>query len=225
MTSRSTRRPLTPERVVAAALRLVDRDGVEALSMRRLGGALRVEAMSLYKHVPDKSALLDGMVARVLAEIVPADPSTAWDARLRHVANEFRRVALAHPHVFPLLATRVPASPLGFAPIEAVLAAFRDAGLDDDAVLARFWAFLAYVTGALLTETAARTGAGAASLAVPEMLDATSFPELRRLGSALAACDFATEYARGLEILISAVRAARPTRRRHDRVRPPRPRR
>ncbi|MBM4336858.1 MAG: TetR family transcriptional regulator [Deltaproteobacteria bacterium] len=203
-----TRRPLTTERVVAAALRLIDRDGVESLSMRRLGALLRVEAMSLYKHVPDKSALVDGVIARVLAELAPPDPAAPWDARLRHVANEFRRVALAHPHVFPLLATRVPKIAVGFAPIEAMLAAFRSAGLGDAQVLAHFWSFLAYLTGALLTETAALTGDAEASFTVPESLDPASFPELRRLAAALASCDFATEFARGVELAITAARSA-----------------
>ncbi len=208
MASGAARRPLTPERVVAAALRLIDRDGVEALSMRRLGAALRVEAMSLYKHVPDKAALLDAVAARVLAGLEPADPREPWEARLRHVAHEFRRAALAHPHVFPLLATRVPTLPEAFAPIEAMLGALRDAGLGDARLLAHFWAFLAYLTGALLAETAARTGAGSAALTVPESLDPAPFPELRRLARALAACDFATEFARGLELAIESVQRA-----------------
>ncbi len=208
MASRPARRPLTPERVVTAALRLVDRDGVEALSMRRLGAALRVEAMSLYKHVPDKATLVDAVAARVLAGFAPPDPDGSWQARLRHVGHEFRRAALAHPHVFPLLATRVPTIPDAFAPLEAMLGALREAGLDDAELLAHFWAFLAYVTGALLTETAALTGAGATTLAVPESLDPRAFPELRRLAPALASCDFETEFARGLELAIESVREA-----------------
>jgi AcrR family transcriptional regulator len=208
MPAAHTRRPLSPERVVAAALRLVDREGVEALSMRRLGAALRVEAMSLYKHVPDKAALVDAVIARVLAEFAQPAPAAPWDARLRHVAHEFRRIALAHPHVFPLLATRVPATPEAFAPIEAMLQALRGAGLDEAGQLAHFWAFLAWLTGALLTETAARTGAGAATLDVPGSLDAREFPELRRLGRALASCDFETEFAHGLALAIESARAA-----------------
>ncbi len=207
MASRTARRPLTPERVVTAALRLIDRDGVESLSMRRLGTALRVEAMSLYKHVPDKAALVDAVAARVLAGFAPPDPRATWDARLRHVGREFRRAALAHPNVFPLLATRVPTIPDAFAPIEAMLGALREAGLGDADQLAHFWAFLAYLTGALLTETAALTGAGSATLAVPEALDAGAFPELHRLAPKLATCDFATEFARGLERAVDAARS------------------
>jgi len=206
------RRPLTQERVVTTALRLVDRRGLEALSMRRLGTALGVEAMSLYKHVPNKAVLLDLLVERVLADVAPPAPGARWEARVRHVAHELRRVACAHPHVFPLLATRVPATPRGMAPLEALLAALGDAGLDDDALLASFWTLLAWATGALLAETAAQTGFGAPAIEVPAALDPAAFPSLARLGKRVAACDFGGEYERGLAILIAAVRNARAAR-------------
>jgi AcrR family transcriptional regulator len=221
------RRPLSRERVVTAALRLADRRGLDALSMRRLGAALGVEAMSLYKHVPSKPALLDLLVERVLGEIAPPPPGASWERRLRHVAGELRRVSLGHPHVFPLLATRVPASPQALAPLETLLGALADAGLGDDDVLRHFWTIVGWATGALLAETAAATGAGAASLAIPAGLDAPSFPSFARLGAAIAACDFAAEYARGLDVLVAAVRAAavgsrvRRTRRAPARRRPP----
>lgn len=176
--------------------------------MRRLGAALRVEAMSLYKHVPAKAALVDLVVERVLTELTPPADTAPWDERLRHVANELRCLARDHPHVFPLLARRVPAAPAAFAPIDAALGALQAAGLDDDAVVQHFWAFVAYVTGALLAETAAQTGVGASSIRIPETLDRAALPHLGRFGTALGACDFATEYARGLEILIAAVRGA-----------------
>jgi hypothetical protein len=144
----------------------------------------------------------------VLSEVAPPPSGASWERRLRHVAAELRRVSLAHPHVFPLLATRVPASPQAVAPLEALLAALVAAGLDDARALRHFWAFIAWSTGALLAETAALTGAGAPSLDVPPDLDAAAFPVLARLGADVAACDFAEEYAGGLDILIDAVRAA-----------------
>lgn len=205
MPGRSDRKPLTRDRVVTAALRQVDRHGLEALSMRRLGAALRVEAMSLYKHVPHKAALVDLVIERVLRDVAAPSPGATWQERLRHVAGELRRVALAHPHVFPVLATRVPSSPQALAPLEAMLAGLHDAGLDDDATLRHFWAFIAYVTGALLAETAALTGAGDATIEVPPTLDAAAFPHLGRLAERIGTCDFAREYQDGLDIMIAAV--------------------
>jgi AcrR family transcriptional regulator len=207
------RKPLSRDRVVAAALRLVDRRGLDALSMRRLGTALGVEAMSLYKHVPSKPALLELLVERVLADIAPPPVDAPWEPRLRHVVDELRRVSLAHPHVFPLLATRVPASPQALAPLEALLAALLDAGLDDAAAVRHFWTLIGWATGALLAETAAATGVGQANIALPPGLDASAFPAFARLGDRVAACDFAEEYARGLDVLIDAIGAARRVKR------------
>jgi AcrR family transcriptional regulator len=219
------RRPLSPERVVTAALRLVDRRGLRALSMRRLGGALGVEAMSLYKHVPGKPALLDLLVERVLSGIAPPPTGASWERRIRHVAGELRRVSLTHPHIFPLLATRVPASPKALAPLEALLGAIIDAEVDDARAPGHFWTFIAWSTGALLAETAALTGSGAPGFGIPPELDPTAFPALARLGAAVAACDFAGEYARGLEMLIDTMRAAAHDARRRSSRRTRAPRR
>ena len=205
MAPRRGRRPLSSDRIVDAALALVDRYGLAALSMRRLAGALRVEAMSLYKHVANKGALLDLIVARVLRDLTLPRENAAWDLRIRQLASELRRLANDHPHVFPLLATRVPTSPHAYAPLEALLKALQDAGLSDEEIVQHFWVFIAYVTGALLAETAAQTGAGKMSIVVPPTRDPGAFPNLDRLGAAIGVCDFATEYGRGLEILIAAV--------------------
>jgi TetR/AcrR family tetracycline transcriptional repressor len=98
---------LTLEEIVAAALRLVDEDGLDALSMRRLGAALGVEAMALYRHVPNKEALLDLTVERMRSEMQldgleeddPADLMTA-------IFAEYRRVLTAHPNMLPLATRR-----------------------------------------------------------------------------------------------------------------------
>jgi AcrR family transcriptional regulator len=198
---------LSQDRIVTAALRLVDRRGLDALTMRGVGDALGYEAMSLYKHVAGKQALIDLVVERVAAEIQPPEPSASWADRLRHTAHEWRRVALAHPHVFPLLATGLLPSPASLAPVEATLGALREAAIDDAAAIGYFWAFVAYMTGALIAECAATVGAGSPSLSVPETIDPDLFPHLTALGPALDACDFAIEYERGLEILIASAGA------------------
>ena len=75
---RAARQPVTRARIFATALALLDREGPAALSMRRLGEVLGVEAMSLYHHVPNKAAILDGLFEAVLAELPPAPPATGW---------------------------------------------------------------------------------------------------------------------------------------------------
>ena len=190
---------------MTAALRIVDRRGLDALTMRGVGDALGYEAMSLYKHVPGKQALVDLVIERVASEMQPPDASASWDDQLRQLASEWRRIALAHPHVFPLLATGPPPSPAALLPIiEAMLAALREPAADDQSTTSLFWAFLAYTTGALMAECAATIGNGSPPRSDPEPVDVDKFPHLAALRTALAAPQFATEYERGLEMFISS---------------------
>lgn len=100
------RKPLTREAILDAAIVILDRDGLDALSMRKLGMAVGVEAMSLYNHVPNKEALLDGIHERILLSLeAPANPRT-WQTFVRHQALELHRALLEHPNAIPLFATR-----------------------------------------------------------------------------------------------------------------------
>src|SRR5438445_219376 len=91
VTSSRQRAVLSRERIVAAAVSLIDTEGLDALSMRRLGHALDVEAMSLYRHFPSKGALLEAVVARLLAELpVPAPTAARWQDAFRAVARAYR---------------------------------------------------------------------------------------------------------------------------------------
>ena len=99
--------PLTRARVLEAALAYADTHGGESLSMRRLGTELGVEGMSLYKHVSDKDALLDGMVELLWAELSTSPPPDAeWSDALRALAYAIRDVFHRHPNTAPLIAAR-----------------------------------------------------------------------------------------------------------------------
>ena len=107
---------ITREVVLAAALELIDAGGADALTMRRLARALGRDPMILYRHAPNKAALLNGVAETVLAQLTvdAADPD--WAAQLRAVARHYRALALAHPRVVPLLVTRPLATPLALRP-------------------------------------------------------------------------------------------------------------
>lgn len=188
-------------RIVAAARARIDADGLESLSMRKLGADLGVEAMALYKHVADKDALVRLVVASVYEEMDVADPALPWDARLRHAAAELRRAALAHPHLMRLVVTEPPATPAVQRRVDSVLGALLDATGDESVAVRHFWVFVAYVSGALLAETTALAAPGDDAI----QPDTVACPVLASLGPMLAACDFATEYAAGLDIVIAAI--------------------
>jgi len=101
----NTRTPLSRLRIARAALAIVDRDGLEALAMRRLGAELGVEGMAIYRHFPNKAAVLAGIVEVLLAELVIPPPSDVpWQAVFREVSRAYRALLLRHPHAIPLLA-------------------------------------------------------------------------------------------------------------------------
>jgi AcrR family transcriptional regulator len=104
--TRAGRAGLSREQVLDAALDLIDRDGVAALSMRRLGAELGVEAMTLYHYVPNKDALLDGVVERVMARAESSLLDGPWDRALTDYARSLRATLLRHPGAALLVATR-----------------------------------------------------------------------------------------------------------------------
>ena len=95
--SSETRTPLSRERVLRAAVDLADESGIEALSMRKLGQELGVEAMSLYNHVANKEEILDGMADLIMSEIEPPLPDADWKSALRERALSAREVLVRHP--------------------------------------------------------------------------------------------------------------------------------
>ncbi|MEQ8832958.1 MAG: TetR/AcrR family transcriptional regulator C-terminal domain-containing protein [Miltoncostaeaceae bacterium] len=106
-TGTTSRPPLTRRRILEAALTLIDGRGLDELTMRGLGAELGVEAMSIYKHVPGKGAVLDGVVELLLEELEADGPVLPdWRECLTDFAGRVRRLSLAHPLSFPLLARR-----------------------------------------------------------------------------------------------------------------------
>jgi AcrR family transcriptional regulator len=125
-----THRGLTTERVVDAALRAADEGGIEAVSLRRLAAALEVTPMAIYRHVLNKSHLLDLMGERLLEQVdLAPDELATWQDRLRQLLASYQAVVAAHPAA-PLLLSRPFVSPAVPRATEALLAIFRSAGFD-----------------------------------------------------------------------------------------------
>lgn len=156
MKTRSTRRkPLSRERVLAAALALVDAEGLAGLSMRRLAAVLHVEAMSLYHHVRDKGDLLSGLVDVVLSRIAPPDPSRPWSERVEAVALGLYRALVAHPSLVLIIASEegAPTSGEVLRGMDGVVAALAESGLSPAQQVSAFRGLLAMCFGFVLTHT------------------------------------------------------------------------
>ncbi len=200
------RRPLSRRRVLEAAVRYADREGLEALSMRKLGAELGVEAMSLYNHVPNKNALLDGMVEVLLGELeVPSDQD-GWEERVREAYRGFRRLSRRHPNVFPLLVVRPPDTMDGVWLVEEFLKTMRVAGFDPATALYAFRTLSGYAMGYAMAEIrgfAMEPGGGRAGAAA---LPAEDFPHISRLEGRLGEVDRDAEFEFGLDLILGGLR-------------------
>ncbi|MFC3740317.1 TetR/AcrR family transcriptional regulator [Paractinoplanes deccanensis] len=130
-TTRSSAR-LTREGIVAAAVELADRDGLDGLSMRRLAQHLGVDAMSIYYHLRDKDTLLAAMADAVVSGIAAAPAEGPWTERLRSLIMQARATMLRHPWVVPVLQGRGEPPPAVILHIERVLAVMRAGGCSVD---------------------------------------------------------------------------------------------
>jgi AcrR family transcriptional regulator len=146
--------------VVAAALAVVDRDGLEGLTMRALGRELGVDPMAAYHHVPSKAAILQGVVEAILSEIpVPSgDALIPWPDGLRLIAREYRRVVLAHPNALPVVSTQPVLTPAGLRLIEAAAAILVQGGLTPVQSLEAINGGAAIVIGSVLVEAGVTPG-------------------------------------------------------------------
>lgn len=213
----ATRKPLTRERILRAALDLVDREGLDAISMRRVGEELGVEAMSLYNHVANKAAILDGIFEAVLAEMPDVRPGSkraandSWQDMMRERGHALRAVLRAHPHCLPLFATRPAVTAASLAHLEAALAVLRGAGFSAADALRAFQVLLAFAVGHAIASYAPI----ASDDSRPDYagLSETEFPRVREMARLLPGRDIEEEFVFGLEGLLAGIEARRPKRR------------
>lgn len=208
------RAPLSRERVLEAALALADKRGIESLSMRKLGEAVGVEAMSLYNHVANKGDLLDGMIDVVLSKIeLPAGAD--WKAAMRQRATAVRAALSAHPRAIGLMESRTSPGPATLQHHDAVLGCLRNAGFSV-ALAGRAYAALdSYTYGFALQEQGLPfdTGEQAAELApmILAQFPAGRYPhlaEFTREHVLQPGCSFGHEFEFGLDLILDGLQSS-----------------
>ncbi len=213
------RQVLTRHGMLVAALGIIDDEGVDALSMRRLGRVLGRDPMRLYRFAESKEELLDGVVELVAHELqVPVGPPDAWEKVLRTTAHTYRHLALVHPNVVPLLVTRPLATPLALRPLgtlrplEALLELLIGAGFTPGGALHAYRFYMGFLQGHVLNELQEQVHDPDETDDVLRLglhrLPAREFPRLRSLASDLAAYDGARELDEGLDVVLDGLRRA-----------------
>ena len=217
------RPPLSRQVILRRAIEVMDAHGAQGLTMRVLGQALGVEAMSIYHHVNGREDLLEGvvdlLVSQIRVEPLKTGPGNGWQAVLQHLAHSVRALALEHPLIFPLIATRHPSAPWLRPPLRSlrVVEEFLDAlttrGFTDEQAVRAYRLFTSFLLGHLLLETASL---GAETSPVEEPLDEgsadipnqdadlslTEFPLVQRLRPILSEDHTQQEFEEALEALL-----------------------
>jgi AcrR family transcriptional regulator len=207
------RRPaLSPHRVIQAAVRVADRGGIGAVSMRNVGKELGVEAMSLYHHVAGKDALVDGLANWVFSEIELPDPKQPWRPAMVERAGSARRVLSQHPWALGLIESRRAPGLALLRHHESVVACLRNNGFTPALAAHAFSAIDAYVYGFVLTELNlpfdASEGAESFARELQQLLPIADYPHLvESLSELVVGRDYAyaDEFEFGLELILDSL--------------------
>lgn len=207
---------LSKQRVVAEAVRLADREGVDGLSMRRLAGALGAGAMSLYHYVASKDELLDAMIDVVFEEIELPPAEADWQSAMRQEAASTRQVLARHPWATSLMESRTSPGPANLRHREAVTACLRRAGFSVVMATHANWLLNSYVYGYALQaaslpfDTAAELAGMVDDVYLPQ-LPPDEFPYLNESAAALLAAGYdpTEEFSFGLDLVLAALEPLR----------------
>lgn len=221
---RPTRAPLSRQLILDEAIASIDEDGLNGLTMRSLGTRLGVEAMALYRYVNGREDLLEGVVD-TLVEQIRVDPGTrmepvdGWQSFLQWLAHAVRKVAVEHPAIFPLVATRHPAAPWLRPPlrslriVEEFLDALTQRGFTDRQAVQAYRVFTSFLLGHLLLEASAQGATtspieepldeGDADIAPPSRdVELSDYPTLLRTAAMLGEDHTQAEFEAALEALL-----------------------
>lgn len=214
---------LDRDKIVESALRFIDRDGAQGLTMRALAQELDVVPMALYRYIHGREDLLEAVVAQLL-EGVQHDlddelAKTCWQGYLQTLATSVRRIAVEHASAFPLVATRHPSAPWLRPPLRSLelvqdfLQTLRGHGFNDEQTVSAYRSFSSFLLGQLLLESAARGAQtspvevafdeGDAQIANEDgLVDLNTMPDVARLRPLLSEDHSTDEFETALEALL-----------------------
>ena len=210
------RLPLSRERVLRAAVAFADENGIGSLSMRKLGEALGVEAMSLYNHVANKDDLLDGMVDLVFGEIDLPSGAIDWKTAMRDRAGSARQALSRHPWAIALMQSRTAPGPSTLRHHDAVIGSLRGAGFSIEMAAHAFSALDSYIYGFALQEASLPFDTAEETAEVAEMIlsqfPADEYPHLTELTLEHVlqpGYDYGNEFEFGLDLVLDGLERLR----------------
>jgi AcrR family transcriptional regulator len=193
------------------ALELVDQDGLEALTMRRLADQLKVDPMSLYNHIDGKDGLLDGLAEALWNEVQLPDEPGGWKETLRSLASSLRNLAHAHPHGYGLLFGRGMLPGAALNAFDTALQALEGAGLGREPAAEMIRTLTAYAMGYAMLELSAPPASGTSELeqivALTRALPRDAPVHLVEVARLMADCDMDYQFDLGLDLILTGLAA------------------
>lgn len=210
--SAKSRRPLSRDRVLRAAIVLADMGGIESLTMRKLGQELQVEAMSLYNHVANKDDILDGIVDLVFSEITLPSNQVGWKTAMRERAISTREALLRHPWATSLMQSRPKPGPATLRHHDSVIGSLREAGFTIDMAAHAFSVMDGYIYGFALQQRNLpfHTSEDVANIAenILRELPATEYPHFAEMiveHALKPGYDYGEEFEFGLDLILDGL--------------------
>ena len=205
------KRRLARDAVVDAALELVETEGLERLSMRRLGRRLGIEAMALYTYVQSKDDLLDAVAVRVLSSLELPDPDADWESRIRATVSCWAGMQRTHPRAFPLVyRPNLPTDAVGRT-TEHLLDALRAAGFDEAGTALAYQTLVCFLDGALLGWPPESYRADEAWGRAAGRIDRSRYPRMAEVAPYAAELGWDDVWESGLDLLLRGLAARRPS--------------
>lgn len=205
-TTAQTRTGLTFEAIVDAAAELVQADGFDALSMRRLARECGVGAMTLYGYVRSKEELLGALANRFLSEVELPDEGASWEEQVALVMRSVRHMFLRHPELLPIAANQRIDSVAAYRGAEVIFRALRAAGLEAAEIIGTFGTLTSFTIGSAQREIGLRSEK-AESLPGIRELDSERFSNVISLAGLLVTRDPERDFELGLDLLIRGIAA------------------
>ena len=207
-----SRTPLSRERILVTALALADTSGIESLTMRKLGEAVGVEAMSLYNHVPSKGDLLDGLIDLVFSEIELPSTADSWKTAMRQRATSARAVLSRHRWAIGLMESRTTPGPATLRHHDAVIGCLRQAGFPVELAAHAYSVLDSYIYGFALQEASlpfdTREETSELAQAIVAQFPAEEYPHLAEFTFEHVlqpGYDYGREYEFGLDLILDGL--------------------
>lgn len=202
---------LTRERIVHEAIRLIDAEGAQVASMRKLAATLGVDPMAIYHHIPSRAVLLDEVAQTVLLELELPGAERGWRERIGDLCRAYRALAKSHPGVFPIVCLSRRWGAGDYRIYEAFLAALAACGMGDRHIVSVASAFLGYAAGYALDELNGALGPlEARDRRDMRKLDTGTYPMIHRLIDAIVQVDVDADFELGLDIMLNGLALAAP---------------